>query len=133
MDQQLGGSEWSLPGRGMGCGTDYQVHICLGVAPVEVRGGVGVIASRLQQAVLCCSLRPGPDGRDVGGVSGSSGSGAEHTAPQSAGASTEEPPSPRVSAASLRILRSLYLPPSFFWFVFLSQTVVPKIANRRNL
>ena len=102
----------------MGLGADCQVHICLGVAPVEVRGGVGVIASRLQQAVLCCSLRPGPDGRDVGGVSGSSGSGAEHPAPQSAGASTEELPSPRVSAASLRTLCSLYLRPSFFWFCF---------------
>ena len=102
----------------MGLGADCQVHICLGVAPVGVRGGVGVIASRLQQAVLCCSLRPGPDGRDAGGVSGSSGSGAEHPAPQSAGASTEELPSPRVSAASLRTLCSLYLRPSFFWFSF---------------
>ena len=52
-------------------------------------------------------LRLGPDRRDAGGVSGSSGSGAEHPAPQSAGASTEELPSPRVSAVSLRTLRSL--------------------------
>ena len=102
----------------MARGADCQVHICLGVAPVRVRGGVGVSASGLQQAVLCCSLRPGPDGRDAGGVSGSSGSGAEHPAPQSAGASTEEPPSPRVSAASLRTLCSLYLRLSFFWFCF---------------
>ena len=29
MVQQLGGSEWSVPGLGMGCGADYQVHICL--------------------------------------------------------------------------------------------------------
>ena len=63
-------------------------------------------------------LRPGPDGRDAGGVSGSSASGAEHPAPQSAGASTEEPWSPQVSAASLRTLRSLYLHPSFFWLSF---------------
>ena len=116
----------------MGLGADCQVHICLGVAPVGVRGGVGVSASGLQQAVLCCSLRPGPDGRDVGGVSGSSGSGAEHPAPQAAGAFTEELPSPRVSAASLRTLRLLCLRPSFFGLVFLSQTVVPKIANPRN-
>ena len=102
----------------MGLGADCQVHICLGVAPVGVRGGVGVRASGLQQAVLCCSLRPGPDGQDAGGVSGSSGSGAEHPAPQSAGASTEELPSPWVSDDSLRILRSLYLRPSFFWFCF---------------
>ena len=76
-------------------------------------------------------LRPGPDGRDAGGVSGSSASGAEHPAPQSAGATTEELPSPRVSAASLRTLRSLYLRPSFFctlgfifiyflWFYFIN-------------
>ena len=47
-------------------------------------------------------------------------------------ASTEEPPSPRVSAASLRTLLLLCLRPSFFWFCFLSQTAVPKIANPRN-
>ena len=51
----------------------------------------------------------------------------------SAGASTEEPLGPRVSAASLRTLLLLCLRPSFFWFCFfLSQTVVPKIANPRN-
>lgn len=83
-----------------------------------VRGGVGISGSGLQWAALCCSLGPGPDGRDMGGVSGSSGSGAEHPAPPSAAASTEEPTSPRVSVASLRILRSLYLRPSFFWFSF---------------
>ena len=116
----------------MGLGADCQVHICLGVAPVGVRGWVVVSASGLQQVALCCSLRPSPDERDAGGVSGSSGSGAEHPAPQAAGAFTEELPSPRVSAASLRTLRSLYLRPSFFWFCFLSQTVVPKIANPRN-
>ena len=38
--------------------------------------------------------------------------------PQYAGASTEELPSPRVSADSLRTLRLLYLCPSFFWFCF---------------
>ena len=117
----------------MGLGAECQVHICLGVAPAGVRGGVGVSASGLQPATLCCSLSPGSDGRDAGGAAGSSGSGAEHPAPQSAGASTEEPQSPRVSAASLRTLCSLYLRPSFFClFFFLSQTVVPKIANLRN-
>ena len=91
---------------------------------------VGISVSGLQRTALCCSLRPGPDGRDVGGDAGSSSSGAEHPAPQSAGASTEEPPSPRVSASSLRTLHSLDLCPSFFFF--LSQTVEPKIANPRN-
>ena len=99
-----------------------------------MRGGLGISTSGLQRAALCCSLRHGADGRDVCGDAGSSGSGAEHPAPQAAGAFTEELPSPRVSAASLRTLCSLYLRPSFFClFVFLSQTVVPKIANPRNL
>ena len=108
------------------CTSAWEMHL-------RGQGGVGVSASGLQRVALCCSLTPGPDGWECGWLSGSSGSGAEYPAPQSAGASTEEPPSPRVSAASLRILRSLYLRPSFFWFVFLSQTVVPKIANLRNL
>ena len=75
MVRQLGGSEWSVRGLGMGLGTDSQVHIC------GVRGGVGVSASGLQRAALCCSLRLGADGRDAGGDAGSSGSGAEHPAP----------------------------------------------------
>ena len=102
----------------MGRGADCQVHICLGVDPAGVRGGVGVSVSGLKRAALGCSLRPGPDGRDAGGDARSSGSGAEHPTPLSAGASREEPPSPQVSAASLRTLRSLYLRPSFFWFSF---------------
>ena len=102
----------------MGLGADCQVHICLGVAPAGVRGRVGVSVSGLKRAALGCSLRPGPDGRDAGGDARSSGSGAEHPTPLSAGASREEPPSPRVSAAALRTLRSLYLRPSFFWFCF---------------
>ena len=73
----------------------------------------GWASAPLGSSGRCCA-----DGRDAGGVSVSSGSGAEHPAPQSAGASTAEPPSPRVSAASLKILRSLYLPRSFFWFSF---------------
>ena len=67
-------------------------------------------------AVLLPETPPG--GQDAGGVSGSSGSGTEHPAPQSAWASTEELPSPWVSADSLRTLRLLYLRPSFFWLCF---------------
>ena len=101
----------------MGRGADCQVHICLGDAPVGVRGGwASAHLGSAGGSVLL--LRPGPDGRDAGGVSGSSGSGAEHPAPQSAGASREELPSPWVSAASLKTLRLLYLCPSFFWFCF---------------
>ena len=65
----------------MGLGADCQVHICLRVASAGVRGGVGVSASGLQRAALCCSLRLGADGRDASGDTGSSGSGAEHPAP----------------------------------------------------
>ena len=93
------------------CTSAWEMHL-------RGQGGVGVSASGLQRVALCCSLTPGPDGRECGWLSGSSGSGAEYPAPQSAGASTEEPPSPRVSAASLRTLRSLCLRPSFFWFCF---------------
>ena len=51
------------------CTSAWEMHLW-------VRGGVGVSASGLQRVALCSSQRPGPDGRDVGGVSGSSGSGA---------------------------------------------------------
>ena len=76
---------------------------------------------------------PPPDRPDAGGVWGSSDSGAEHSAPQSAWASTEELPSPWVSTDSLRTLLLFYLRLSFFWLCFfLSQSVVPKIVNLRN-
>ena len=115
----------------MGSGADYQVHICVVDAPAGQRwGGHQHLWPPVSGTVLL--LETPPDWPDAGGVSGSSGSGAEHPAPQAAGAFTEELPSPRVSAASLRTLRSLYLRPSFFWFCFLSKTVVPKIANLRN-
>ena len=42
---------------------------------------MGVRASGLQWAALCCSLSLRADGRDVGGDAGSSGSGAEFSAP----------------------------------------------------
>ena len=93
-------------------------HLC-GRCTCGIRGGVGISTSSLQWAAQCCSLRPPPPDRpDAGGVCGSSGSGAEHSAPQSAWASTEELPSPWVSADSLRTLRLLYLRPSFFWLCF---------------
>ena len=73
-----------------------------------------------------------PDGRDAGGVSGSSGSGAEHLVPQSAWASTEEPPSPRVSLILSETCVYSTCVRASFGFVFLSQSVVPKTGNPRN-
>ena len=116
----------------MGCGADCQVHICLGDAPAGIRDGVGVSTSGLQRAALCCSLRLGADGGMRVGTLGPLALGLRIPPPSLQAAATEEPPSPRVSAASLRTLLSLCPRPSFFWFCFLSQTVVPKIANMRN-
>ena len=108
------------------CTSAWEMHL-------RGQGGVGVSASGLQRVALCCSLTPGPDGRECGWLSGSSGSGAEYPAPQSAGASTEEPPSPRVSTASLQIRRSLYLCPSFFWFcIFYLRLLCPRLLIRET-
>ena len=70
--------------------------------------------------------------RELGGDTGSSGSGAERPAPPSAGASIEEPPTPRVSAASLRTLLLLCMRPSLLWFSFFISDCLPKIGNLRN-
>ena len=95
-------------------------------------------------AVLLPETPPG--GQDAGGVSGALALGLSILPPQSAWASTEELPSPRVSADSLRTLRLLYLCPSFFWFcffisekltlmqtqegLFTSSSLCPSIPNR---
>ena len=109
------------------CTSAWEMHL-------RGQGGVGVSASGLQRAALCCFLTPGPDGRECGWLSGSSGSGAEYPAPQSAGASTEEPPSPRVSAASLRTLRSLCLPTSKLLLVlfFYLRLLCPRLQIRET-
>ena len=92
-----------------------------------VRGVVGVSTSGLQWAVLCCSLRLRADGWDAGGDTGSSGSGAEHSVPQSAG-----PPQKITQAPeSLLILSEPCFHSAHIWapfgFVFLSQTVGPRL------
>ena len=98
-----------------------------------VRGGVGISASGLQRAALCCSLGPGPDGRDMGGVSGSSGSGAEHPAPRLQGPPQKSPQAPgSPPLLSESCVHSTCVRASF-GFLFLSLTVVPKFANPRNL
>ena len=56
------------------CTSAWEMHL-------RVRGWVGVSASGLQWAALCCTLRLRADGRDAGGDAGSSGSGAEHPRP----------------------------------------------------
>ena len=116
----------------MGLGADCQVHICLGVAPVGVRGGVGVIASGLQQVALCCSLRPPLMGRMRVGSLGPLALGLSilppsmHGLPQKSSQAPGSPPilsEPCVYSTCVR---------ASFGFVFLSQIVVPKIANPRN-
>ena len=88
------------------------------------RGVVGISVSGLQRAVLCCSLRLGLMG------------GARWGRwvlwlwcwgfhPVVCTLITEEPPSPRVSAASLRTLLSLCPCPSFFWFCFYLRLLCP--------
>ena len=96
------------------------------------RCSVGVSTCGLQRAALCCSLRFSADGCDVGGDTLSSHSQAENPAPQCAGTSTEEHPSPKVSSASLRTLCSLGLRLSFFWFCVFTSECCTKIANPRN-
>ena len=98
----------------------------------EVRGGVGISHSGLHRAVLCCSLRLGADGQDAGGDAGSSGSGAKHSAPQSTGPPQKSPQAPgSPPLLSEPCFHSTRVRASF-GFVFLSQTVVPKIENLRN-
>ena len=82
--------------------------------------------------MLCCSLRLGADGRDVGGDAVSPGCGAEHSTPQSAGLpqkGTQAPGSPLLLSEPCFHSARIRAP---FGFVFLSQTVVTKIANLRN-
>ena len=77
-------------------------------------------------------LRPGPDGRDAGGVSGSSGSGAEHLVPQSAWASTEEPPSPRVSLIlSETCVYSTCVRASFGFVFFISECCAQDCESKK--
>ena len=90
----------------------------LGRCNCGIRGRVGISTSGLQWAVQCCSLRPPLVGRMRVGSLVPLDLGLSILPPQSAWASTEELPSPRVSADSLRTLRLLYLCPSFFWFCF---------------
>ena len=56
-----------------------------------VRGRVVFSASGLQRVALCCSLRLGAVWCDAGGDTGSSGSGAKHPTPQSAGPPQKRP------------------------------------------
>lgn len=92
-----------------------------------VRGGVVFSASGLQRVALCCSLRLGAVWCDAGGDAVSSGSGAKHPTPQSAGP-PQKSPQAHLSEPCFHFARVR----TTFGFVFLSQTVVPKIANLRK-
>ena len=65
--------------------------------------------------------------RDLGGDTGSSGSGAKHPTPQSA-SPPQKSPQAHLSEPCFHFARVR----NAFGFVFLSQTVVPKIANPKN-
>ena len=127
MVRHLGGREWSVRGLRIGHGSDVRC-----TSDCWVRGGLGVSPSGLQRAVLCCSLRLVANGRDAGGEAVSSGSGAEHSTPQSACPPQkipQAPGSPPLLSEPCFHSARIRAP---FGFVFLSQTVVPKIANLRN-
>ena len=96
------------------------------------RGGVGVSTSGLQWAVQCCSLRPPlMGGMRVGSLGPlalglSIWSPSLHGPPQKSPQAPGSPPilsEPSVYSTCVR---------ASFGFVFLSQSVVPKIANPRN-
>ena len=65
--------------------------------------------------------------RDLGGDTGSSGSGAKHPTPQSA-SPPQKSPQAHLSEPCFHFARVR----NAFGFVFLSQTVVPKIVNLKN-
>ena len=119
-------------GLGMGCGADCQVHICLGYAPAGIRDGVGVSISGLQRAALCCSLRLGADGGMRVGTLGPLALGLRIPPPSLQAAGTKGAAKPP-GLCRFSQNPAFTLPASeFLWFCFLSQTVVPKIANMRN-
>ena len=95
---------------------------------------MGISVSGLQWAALCCSLSLCADGRDTGGDAGSSGSGAEFSAPppvcRGLDRRAARPPGLRCFSQN----PAFTLPASELLLVlfFLYQTVVPKIANPRN-
>ena len=127
----LGGNEWSVRGLGIGPGADCQVHICLGDAS-EGQSWCGRQRVWPQQAALCCSLTPGPIGRDAGGVSGSSGSGAEHPAPCLQGPPQKSPQasgSPQLLSESC--VHSTCLRASF-GFLFYLRLLCPRLRIRET-
>ena len=95
-----------------------------------VRGRVSFSASGLQRVALCCSLRLRDNGRDAGGDAGSSSSGAEHPAPQSAG----PPQKSRQALGSLLLLSESCFHSALirvsFGFVFYLSLLCPRLRIR---
>ena len=120
-------------GLGMGCGADCQVHICLGYALAGIRDRVGVSISGLQRAALCCSLRLRADGRIRVGTLGPLALGLRILPPRLQAAGTKGAAKPP-DLCRFSQNPAFTLPASdVLWLCFLPQTVVPKIANMRNL
>ena len=133
MVQQLGGSEWSVPGLGMGCGADYQVHICLvdGTEGWEAGWASAPLESSRRRSAAPWDLTLMGGMRE--GSLGPLALGVSILPPSLQGPPQKSPQAP----GSLPLLSESWVHSTGVWasfgFLFLSQTVVPKIANPRNL
>ena len=132
MVQQLGGSEWSVPGLGMGCGADYQVHICLvdGTEGWEAGWASAPLESSRRRSAAPWDLTLMGGMRE--GSLGPLALGLSILPPSLQGPPQKSPQAP----GSPLLLSEPCVHSTCVWasfvFVFLSQTVVPKIANLRN-
>ena len=116
----------------MGCGTDCQVHICLGDAPAVSEAGL--VSAPLASSGRRCAAPL--DSVLIGGMQvgklGPLALGLSILPPSLQGPPQQSPQAPgSLPLLSESCVHSTCVRASF-GFVFLSQTVVPKIANPRN-
>ena len=131
MVRHLGGSEWSVRGLGIGHGADCQVHICLGDASVGSEAGWA--SARLAPSGWRCAAPSDP--AQMGGIwVGSLGPlalGLSILPPICRGLHRRAPKPPGLCCFSQNPAITTCVRASF-GFLFLSQTVVPKIVNPKN-